>query len=39
MELFAKIVNSFKLLIILAKCSVLDIWQGTEYVSDGDHLP
>ena len=28
MEVFAKIVNSFKPLTIFARCSVLDIWQG-----------
>ena len=33
MELFAKIVNTWKPLTIFAKNSILDIWQGSEYVS------
>ena len=31
MELFAKIVNSWKLLSILAKKSILNVWQGSRY--------
>ena len=33
MERFAKIVNDFQLLTILAKCSLIDVWQGSEYAS------
>ena len=33
MEFFVKKVNSFQPLTILAKSSILDIWQGSEYVS------
>ena len=33
MEFFAKIINGFYPLIILAECSVLDVWQGPEYAS------
>ena len=33
MECFAKIVNGLKLLIIFAKRSVLDVWQGSKYTS------
>ena len=29
MELFSKIVNDFEQLTILAKCSILDVWQGS----------
>ena len=31
MELFAKIVKNEKLFTILAKTSILDAWQGSEY--------
>ena len=31
MELFAKIVRNEKLFTILAKTSILDAWQGSEY--------
>ena len=31
MELFAKIVKSWKLLTIFAKSFILDVWQGFEY--------
>ena len=34
MECFAKIVNGFQSLIIFAKCSNLDVWQGSEYASE-----
>ena len=33
MELFAKIGNSRQLLLIFAKSSILDVWQGSEYTS------
>ena len=33
MEHFAKIVNGFQALTIFAKHSILDVWQGSEYVS------
>ena len=33
MELFAKTANAWKQLIIFAKCSILDVWQGSEYAS------
>ena len=33
MELFAKIVNEWKLLTIFEKNSILDVWQGSEYAS------
>ena len=33
MEHFPKIVNSWKPLIIMAKSSILDVWQGSEYAS------
>ena len=33
MELFAKIINGLKLLNILTKGSILDIWLGSEYTS------
>ena len=33
MEFFAKIVNTFKLLTIFAKSSILDNFQGSEYAS------
>ena len=32
MDRFAKIVNSYKPLTIFAKRSILDIWQGSEYI-------
>ena len=28
----------FQLLTIFAKCSILDVWQGSEYVSDTKKL-
>ena len=31
MERFAKTANNWKPLIIFAKCSILDVWQGSEY--------
>ena len=34
MERFPKIVNGFQPLIIFAKCSILDIWQDSEYASE-----
>ena len=34
MEFFTKIVNNFYLPIILAKGSLLDIWQGSKYISE-----
>ena len=37
-ECFAKIINDLQPLNIFAKCSVLDVWQGTEYTSAIDHL-
>ena len=33
MELFVKIVTDYKLLTIIAKSSVLAVWQGSEYIS------
>ena len=33
MERFAKVVNKFYLLTIFAKCSILDVWQGSGYAS------
>ena len=33
MEFFAKMVKDWKLLIILTKSSILDIWQHSEYAS------
>ena len=38
MELFEKTDNGWKLLTIVAKSSILDVWQGSEYVSDMDLL-
>ena len=38
MERFAKVVNGWKLLIIFAKRSILDVWQGSEYASAGKAL-
>ena len=35
MEHFAKIGNSFQLVTIFAKLYVLDIWQGSEYATEG----
>ena len=32
MELLAKIVHGFKLLIVFVKNVILDVWQGSEYV-------
>ena len=31
---FAKIVNNQMLLPIFSKCSILDVWQGSEYISE-----
>ena len=33
MKRFAKIVNGIKALTIFAKCSILDVWHGSEYAS------
>ena len=33
MDLLEQIVDSFELLTILAITSILDVWQGSEYVS------
>ena len=33
MELYLKIVNVFQPLTIFANSSILDVWQGSEYVS------
>ena len=33
MEIFVEIVNGFQPLIIFAKTSILDVWQGIEYAS------
>ena len=33
MEIFAKIINTWKPLTISAKCSILDVWQVFEYAS------
>ena len=33
MELYAKIINGFQVLTIFAEDSVLDVWQGSKYVS------
>ena len=38
MKLFEKTDNGWKLLTIVAKSSILDVWQGSEYVSDMDLL-
>ena len=32
--MFKKIVNVFQSLTIFAKCSILDLWQGSEYASE-----
>ena len=34
MERFAKIVHGWKQLTVLAKCAIIDVWQGFEYASD-----
>ena len=34
MELFLKIVNSYKPLMILVKRSILDVWPGSEYSTE-----
>ena len=34
MDSFAKIVNGVQPLIIFAKHSILDVWQGSEYASE-----
>ena len=36
MEFFAKNVNEFQLLPIFTKASILDVWQGSEYISGID---
>ena len=36
MECFVEIVNGLKPLTIFAKRSILNVWQGSEYASDGD---
>ena len=33
MELYLKIVKSFYMLTIFSKCYILDVWQGSEYIS------
>ena len=33
-----KIVYSWKLLTIFAKCSILDVWHGSKYASDHEEL-
>ena len=38
MEYFAKIVNCHKPLTIFTKCSILDVWQGPEYVCESCSL-
>ena len=35
MECFAKIVNGYKSLIIFVERSILEIWQGSQYASEG----
>ena len=37
-ELFAKTVNSFKLLVIVAKSSILDVWQDFECIIGHTYL-
>ena len=37
MEDFEKIVEGFELLTIFAKCSILNVWQGSDYVSAADN--
>ena len=39
MEVFANIVNGWKPLTILAECSILDVWKGSEYPSDMGNYP
>ena len=34
MELFLKIVNDWKMLIIFAKSSILDVWQDSVFASE-----
>ena len=34
MQRFAKIVNDFIQLTTFVKCSILDVWQGSEYASE-----
>ena len=34
MERFVKVVNGLKILIILTKCSILDVWQCSEYATN-----
>ena len=38
MELFAKTVIRFQLLIVFANSFILDVWQGSEHVSDLDGI-
>ena len=38
MGFFEKINNGWKLLTIVEKSSILDVWQGSEYASDMDLL-
>ena len=38
MELFVKIVYGFQSLTIFAKTFILDVWLGTEHVSDEKNL-
>ena len=33
MERLAKVVNNWKTLTIFAKCSILEVWHGSEYAS------
>ena len=37
MERFAKIVNGLQSLVVFTKCSILDVLQGSEYVSYVDN--
>ena len=37
MEIFVKIVNSFLLLTIFAKSSILDVWQDSEFASEASN--
>ena len=34
MNIFAKIVNGYKPFTIFVKGAILDVWQGSEYVTD-----
>ena len=33
MEHFAKTIDGFKLVTIFTKCSILDVWKGSEYAN------